>query len=306
MDNSKIIYPQPLADGDTIAICSPAGSVDPLKVFEARRVLEQQGWKVRIMPHALGEHGIYSASDDERLGDMTVALTDPEIRAVLCSRGGYGVVHILEQLDTIDMTRDPKWIIGYSDISALHALTAKKGIASIHASMCDHIRHGADDEDNAMLFRILRGERPVVTFPSCSRYDRPGTASGRLIGGNFAVLNGLIGTPYDVFKPGIILFIEDISEPIYKIERMLYQLQLSGVLEKLGGLIVGQFTRYTPDKSYDTMEEMIWDMVAPYSFPVAFNVPIGHVDHNIPVIENATVTLKVTATPTNSLITWAN
>lgn len=299
------IYPKPLNEGDTIAICSPAGSVDPLKVFEARQVLEGQGWKVRIMPHTLGSHGIYAASDDERLADLQTALLDPEVRAILCSRGGYGVVHLLESLDRIDFSKDPKWIIGYSDISALHAYAASKGVASIHSSMCDHIRHGADDSDNKMLFDILRGERPVVSFPSSPRYDRPGTATGTLVGGNFAVISGLIGTRFDIFRPGIILFIEDIAEPIYKIERMLYQLRLANILPKLGGLMVGQFTRYNADNSYASMEQMISDMVAPYSYPVAFNVPVGHVDHNVPLIESSTVTLKVTTTPTNSLIYWS-
>ena len=299
-----MILPASLKQGDTIAICSPAGPVDDYKVEGAKQVLEQQGFKVRVMPHALGTHGIYSATDSERLADMTDALVDPEVRAVLCSRGGYGVVHILDRLDAIDLTKDPKWIIGFSDISALHALAVKQGVASVHSPMAGHIMLGADDPDNKILFDILKGERNPVSFPSCPQYDRPGTASGRLVGGNLAVLADLIGTKYDVFHPGTILFIEDVAEPIYKIERILYQLRMSGVLSDLAGLIVGQFTEYKPDKSYETMEQMISDMVSPYRYPVAFNVPVGHVNHNIPLIENVMATLKVTVTPTNSLIYW--
>lgn len=304
MNKQDIIFPRPLAKGDTIAICSPAGAVAQEKVEGAVKVLEDQGYKVRIMPSALGSYGIYSASDEERLADMQTALNDPEVRAVLCSRGGYGVVHILDQLDRTDLRKDPKWIIGFSDISAIHALTARQGLASIHSSMAGHIMRGAEDPDNATLFQILEGKRPEFVFPSCPRYDRPGIATGRLVGGNLAVLADLIGTKFDIFEPGIILFIEDIAEPIYKIERILYQLRIADILPRLGGLLVGQFTEYQPDKSYDTMEQMICDMVEPYSYPVAFNVPIGHVDHNVPVIENATVTLKVTTTNQNMLIYW--
>lgn len=305
MSQKEIIFPAPLKYGDTIAICSPAGPVDAQKVENARRVLEDHGWMVRIMPHALGSHGNYAAPDKDRLDDMLDALKDKYVRAVLCSRGGYGVVHIMEQIDKeVDLRSDPKWIIGYSDISAMHALATRQGVASLHASMCAHIQLGPDDPDNAALFKILEGERPAFSFPSSPQYDRLGTATGRIVGGNLAVLADLIGTRYDVFAPDTILFIEDIAEPIYKIERILYQLRISGVLGSLAGLVVGQFTEYGPDKSYQTMEQMIHDMVAPYNYPVAFNAPIGHVSHNIPVIENATVTLKVTPTTSNHLIYW--
>ena len=262
------------------------------------------GFDVRIMPHALGSYGNYSAVAANRLDDMRFAMTDPSVRAILCSRGGYGVVHILENLDDIDLRKDPKWIIGFSDISALHALAIRQKVASIHASMAAHIQLGIADPDNAMLFDILKGERPFTSFPSCPEYDRPGLATGRLVGGNLAVLADLIGTRFDVFQPDTVLFIEDIAEPIYKIERILYQLRISGILPRLAGLIVGQFTDYKPDKSYRKMEDMIHDMVATYDYPVAFNVPVGHVDHNIPLIESAKVTLKVTSASKNTLVYW--
>lgn len=304
MTNRPIIFPPALQPGDTIAICSPAGPVKASNVEESVEVLENYGWKVRVMPHTLGTYGNYSGTARERYEDISTALKDPEVRAVLCSRGGYGVVHNLEKLDEIDLRKDPKWIIGFSDISALHALATRHGVASIHASMTSHIRLGAEDKINATLFEILEGKMPVATFDSCPRYDRPGTAQGRVVGGNLAVLADLIGTRFDVFEPGTILFIEDVAEPIYKIERMLYQLRISGVLGNLAGLIVGRFTEYGPDHAYSKMEDMIHDMVEPYNYPVAFNAPIGHVSQNIPVIENATATLKVTNSDTNSLIYW--
>ncbi len=297
--------PVSLRAGDKIAICSPAGRIAPEKVEKAVAVLREQGWEPVVMPHALGEHGTFSGSAAERLSDLRSAFADPEVRAILCSRGGYGVVHIMKDVDALPtVAADPKWGIGFSDISALHALMSHKGIESIHASMAAHILEGADNEDNAALFGILRGERPAYTFAGTAD-DRPGMAEGILLGGNLAVLAELISTPYDIISPDTVLFIEDIAEPVYKIERILYQLRLSGVLGRLRGLVVGQFTDYKPDENHPGgMEGMIRDAVADYDFPVAFNAPIGHVFHNIPLIESARVTLKVNAEGVNSLIFW--
>ncbi len=298
---SEVIFPAPLRQGDKIAICSPAGKIDENIVTEAIEVLRGHGWNPVVMPHALGESGSFSGTSGERYSDLRDAFSDPDIRAILCSRGGYGVVHNLDRLSKLPLAKDPKWVIGFSDISALHALMTSKGIASIHSSMCAHIKEGADDPDNAALFAILEGSRPPHIFDSHD-YDRPGIATGKLLGGNLAVIAELIGTPFDIIRPDTILFIEDISEPIYKIERILYQLRLNGVLDKLRGLIIGQFTDYKPSDDYPDMETMIRDAVAPYSYPVAFNAPIGHVDHNIPLIENATITLKVSPSGRNSII----
>lgn len=300
-DKHPIIFPAPLHEGDKIVFCSPAGNIKPEKVEKAADVLRQQGWRVEIMPHALGKHGSYSGTADERYADLERALLDPDVKAIICSRGGYGVVHILDRLNKLDLRANPKWIAGFSDISALHALMAVNGIASIHSSMAGQIMLGPDDPDNAALFGILRGERPAYTFDGHS-FDRCGLATGKLLGGNVAVLADLINTPYDIIEPGTILFIEDVAEPIYKIERILYQLKLNGVLSKLNGLIVGQFTDYKPDENHNDMYEMIRDLTAEYDYPIAFDVPVGHVDHNVPLIESAQVTLKVSPSGRNSLI----
>ncbi len=179
LTTAPVKFPAPIEKGDTIAICSPAGPVDPLKVAGAVAVLEQQGWRTKVMPHALGSHGNFSGTADERYADMAAALTDPEVRAVLCSRGGYGVVHIMDRLARLPLADDPKWVIGFSDISAMHALMASKGVASIHSPMAAQIMKGTSDADTASLFGILRGERPAYVFPS-HEFDRRGIASGRL------------------------------------------------------------------------------------------------------------------------------
>lgn len=298
---SRIIYPRPLQKGDRIAILSPASIINPDYVTGAVTALESRGWKPYVCDHAMGKHGNYSGTADERLNDLETALLDPATRAILCSRGGYGVVHLLDRLSRLPLADDPKWIIGFSDISALHALFSSKGIASIHASMAKHLAaNGGQDEDSLALFDILGGTFPKYRFDSHC-YNRPGTAQGNIVGGNLAVLAGLINTPFNLLKNDCILFIEDIAEPIYKVERILYQLRLSGVLPALRGLIVGQFTEYRADANYSDMETMIRDMVAPYDYPVAFNAPIGHVNHNIPIIENAGITLEIT--PDSTTIT---
>lgn len=298
MEQNELIIPAPLQPGDLIAIVSPAGTIKEEFIDGAVKVLEAQGWRVRVYPHAKGKYLSYSGTDDERFDDLSQALLDPEVKAILCSRGGYGAVHLLERLQELPLRENPKWLIGYSDISALHALLTVNNIASIHAPMGKHLTtfNGADDDSQA-LFDILRGRKFSYTIPA-KPLNRYGTATGTLVGGNLAVIADLISTPFDVLRPDTILFIEDIAEPIYKTERIMYQLKLSGVLAGLKGLIVGEFTDYDRDTEGNGMDEMIARMVAGYSYPVAYGAPIGHVDHNIPMINGSTVTLTVTPAET--------
>lgn len=286
-----MMTPEVLRPGDTVAIVSPASVIDPILVEGAANALMRMGFKVRVGAHALGRSGSYSGTAEERLGDMADALASPDVKAILCSRGGYGCVHLLHSLRPLVR---PKWLVGFSDVSALHALWQHCGICSVHGSMAKHLSEFPieDPANRALLHILTTGEMPAVEWGG-SGFDRPGCAEGRLAGGNLAVLSGLIGTPYDMLQPDTILFIEDISEPIYKVERILYQLRLSGVLERLRGLVVGRFTDYRPDRNYGMMEEMIASMVADCSYPVAMGAPLGHVDGNMPLVEGATVCLEV-------------
>lgn len=298
-------YPAPLRPGDRVAIVSPSGRVKEEFVTAAADILSAQGWCPYIAPHALGEWGTYAASDDGRFADLCDALLEPSVRAVFCSRGGYGAVHLLERLGALPIGADPKWLIGYSDISALHGLMLNKGVISIHGPMARHLAtSGGEDGDSQLLFATLRGQRPDFAFAAHS-LNRQGSVTASLVGGNLAVIMGLLGTPYDVIRPGSILFVEDISEPIYKVERQLYQLHLSGALRRLRGLIFGQFTEYVPDVNSASMEEMISRILtgAGYdSMPVAFGAPVGHVDHNVPVLSGARATLSVT--PSRVTVTY--
>lgn len=282
-----------MREGDRIAILSPAGIVKPQNVYGAVEVLKDLGWEPYVTEHALGRHGTYAGTASQRYEDLEKAILDPSTRAIMCSRGGYGAVHLLERLNKLPLRDNAKWIIGFSDISALHALMSAHGIMSIHGHMTSHLTSsGGRDDDSLALFDILRGEHVGYDFPG-HRYNREGKASGKLLGGNLAVISDLIGTPFDVIEPGTILFLEDVSEPVYKIERVMYQLRLSGVLERLAGLVVGHFTEYSPDVDNASMESMIHEMVSPYSYPVAFQAPIGHVSHNIPLTVSAPATLTV-------------
>lgn len=299
-ENRPILTPRPLAHGDRVAIVSPAGIIKPQVVYNCLPVLADCGWVPYVGENTFGRFGTYAGTDDERYADLEAALLDPDTRAIICSRGGYGAVHLLERLDRLPLRDDPKWIVGYSDISALHALMTRHGIKSIHAPMAKHISENRGrDADSRRLFEILSGATPDLRAGGHS-FNRSGSARGLLVGGNLAVIAGLIGTPFDVIKPGCILFVEDIAEPIYKVERIFYNLRLSGALGSLAGLVVGRFTDYSPDRNSSTMEEMIARLVADYSYPVAFGIPFGHVDHNIPLICSSEVELEVT--PTSAVI----
>lgn len=287
------MLPAPVKKGDTIAIVSPASIIDPSLVKRAAATLTLLGYRVEIMPNALGASGSYSGSINGRLDDLTGALLDPQVRAILCSRGGYGCVHLLDRLSTLDLRADPKWLIGFSDVSALHALMASRGIVSIHGSMAKALAlYPHDAPFNRMMLSMLRGERPALQFDA-HPYDHVGEATGRLLGGNLAVLQALISTPYDIFDDAI-LFIEDVAEPIYKIERILYQLRLAGRLDRMRGLIIGQFTLYNPDKNFTDIRDMIAPLVADLDIPIAFNAPIGHIPSNMPILHGAEAALTVT------------
>lgn len=288
-----IIRPPFLTPGDGVAIVAPASMINSAYVKGAAERLASWQLGVVVSPHCLGESGVYSGTIDERLDDFRKALYDPGVKAVLCSRGGYGAVHLLDRLAD-DVARNPKWIIGFSDISALHALCVSRGMMSLHAPMCKHLcEEPADDRCTQYLRQILFGEIPEY----CEKphpMNRRGKAQGTLVGGNMAVLCGLIGTPYDIFRPGSVLFIEDIAEPPYKIERMLYQLKLSGRLASLSGLIVGRFTEYTENEGLGgTLYELIGLLVEEYDYPVCFDFPVGHVADNLPLIEGAEVDFSV-------------
>lgn len=289
------MIPAPLCPGDRIAIVSPSGIIAPERVFGAMQVIADEGFEPIAMPHTFDRRGTMAGSDEARLDDLRSAFLDPDIKAIFCSRGGYGAVRLLEGLGKLSSAALSKWLIGYSDITAIHALLSSRGIASLHGPMARHLsEQRGSDPCVRELFNILRGNAPeAIEYPS-PRFYSPGTASGILRGGNLSVMAGLVGTPYDPFTSGSIILMEDIAEPIYKVERMLYMLRLSGKLNHLAGIIFGQFTLYDPSRDFGSMEEMLHHMTAGLGIPVAMNFPAGHVTANRPLLLDTPVTLRVT------------
>lgn len=275
-----------------IQILSPSGAIEPQYIDNARAILERNGHLVSVSPHAKGRFGRFSGTPEERLADLNNAFADPDIDVILCSRGGYGMAQIIDKIQ-LPHGHCPT-VIGFSDITCLHNLLGTCGIPSLHAVMTKHIGTlPADAPALQTLLDILQGTPVAYTLPS-HPLNREGTAQGILRGGNLSVLYGLQGTPYAVnLEQDTVLFIEDICERHYHIDRMLQNLRLSGVLGKLSGLIVGQFTDCDDDPLMkESLLETIRKAVRDYGYPVIFDFPAGHVEHNLPLWLNAPCCIK--------------
>ena len=280
-----------------IKIVSPSGAIDPQYIDRATEVLRGWGYAVSVAEHARGKVGRFAASDDERVADLADALADPAVDMILCARGGYGLQRIIDRIPPIH-----KPIIGFSDITALHILAAQTGQATIHAMMCKGIMtlpdppyKGREEMQRALAHETLHYELPAHPL------NRAGKIKGTLVGGNLSVLYGLQGTNFapSLCREGwggspLILFIEDVGERHYHVDRMMNNLRLSGVLAKISGLIVGQFSDCEDDPSMGcTVYETIRRAVEPYHYPVVFNFPAGHVEENMPLYLNAPVEIDV-------------
>lgn len=305
-----LTIPPTLHTGDRVAILAPASVVDRHYVDGAAELLKAFGYIPEVFPSALGTErsGTYAASVETRVAEFRRAWSDPAIKCVICARGGYGCIHLLPHLDRDFIMATPKWLVGFSDVSALHALLSQCGIPSLHAPMARHLAMmGAVDPDTQALFQWLEGAREMRYDIPTHLFSREGEATGRLLGGNLAVLNSLAGTPYDILDRAatgedVILFIEDVSEAIYAVERMVMRLKLNGVLDRLRGLVIGQFTDYHADRNFLTMEEMLRHRLTEWGIrgdmPVAFGFPVGHISDNHPLVESSTATLRVGAETT--------
>ena len=286
--------PQPLASGDTVAIVSPAGALHDHSIVEgAIETLRSWGLDCIMTPHCLGRDGYYSGSISERVEDFSNALTDKNVKAILCSYGGYGCVHLLQVVAPL-IAENPKWIIGMSDCSALLAACLREQVMSLHAPQCRHLSEFPDDKASMALRNILFGGTTQYTVAP-HPLNITGEARGTLVGGNLSVLCSLLRTPYDIFCEGTILFIEDINEPTYRIERMLYNLKLAGIFDTLAGVIVGEFS-YTNEKEWhnnSNLYDTIHRILSEYRFPVCYKFPVGHNRENMPMIVGSTATLKV-------------
>lgn len=283
-----------LKPNDQIRIVSPSGCINPEFIDGAAKVLTNWGLQVTEGEFARTEYGRYAGTREQRIADLQAALNDADVKAILCSRGGYGIAQIIDKLDFTEFLKSPKWLIGFSDVTILHNAITNLGFASIHGIMAKHLAELSDDAEPAFRMReMLFGTMPTYTFPS-HHLNRTGSASGKLIGGNLSVLMALRGSQFDLDYSGAILFIEDIAEKPYHIDRMMQNLRMSGVLANLNGLIVGQFTDCEEDPLMKkTVAEIILDAVRAYEFPVCLDFPAGHVDFNLPLMVGTEIQLEV-------------
>ncbi|MEO6455966.1 MAG: LD-carboxypeptidase [Ginsengibacter sp.] len=298
----SVIIPPYLNQGDKIGILCPAGQMPYEKAQTAITVLQEWGYEV-ITGSTLGSaFNYFSGTDEQRLNDLQQMLDDDAIKAILCARGGYGTGRIIDKLNFKKFKKNPKWIIGFSDITILHShIFSNYKIASLHAPMAAAFNDtGYKNTFVQSLKKALAGNKIIYQIPT-HPYNKKGTASGRLVGGNLSLITHISGTSSDIKAKGKILFIEDAGEYIYNIDRMLYQLKRAGKLDKIAALIVGSFTEMkdTDIPFGQTVEEIIKDIVKDYDYPVCFNFPVGHVMENYAL----KVGVKYKITVGNKLIT---
>ena len=286
-----MIYPSFLKANDKVVILSPSGKIESQWVEGLKAMLESYGLVVSVAEHAFCAKGRFAGTDDDRVQDLQKAINDAQVKAIFCSRGGYGLARIIDKIDFSALKSAAKWIVGFSDVTALHNVLSRVGVASIHGIMAKHITLRAEGLDNLMA--MLFGENVGYEVAS-HEMNKVGEASGQLIGGNLSVLYGLRGTLFDLDYKGKILFIEDLGERLYHIDRMMQNLRLGGVFEQISGLVVGQFTDIDEDDSFSGgVYGVIRDAVKDYNIPVCFNFPAGHVDNNQPLKMGANYKLEV-------------
>lgn len=276
-----------------IRIISPSGAIDPSYIDGASARLRAWGFAVSEGKHVRSSWGRFAGTDEERLSDLIEALNDPTVDIILCSRGGYGLQRIIDRVPSIT-----KPIIGFSDITALHQLSAISNQFSVHGIMCKHIATLPEDSAPIVSLRKLLAGEALEYRWAAHPLNNPGHACAPVVGGNLSVLYGLQATPWGLQQSAFriqfpILLIEDIGERHYHIDRMMRNLRMSGVLAHLSGLVVGQFSDCEDDPlMQQSVYETIKEVVADYDYPVLFNAPIGHVAHNLPLWLNRHATIQ--------------
>jgi muramoyltetrapeptide carboxypeptidase len=270
--------------GDKIRIVSPAGKVNREHVLPALEWLEKQGYKVELGKHVFANHFQFAGTDKQRLDDLQTALDDPETAAIICSRGGYGTVRIIDKINCKNFQNHPKWLVGFSDITILHVCMNNLGVATIHGAMPRYFfdETGLPSENLSSLMQLLTSEKIQYAMKP-EKANKPGKVSGELVGGNLSIISSLQGTKYEIDTTGKILFLEDIDEFLYHTDRMIHQLKLSGKLDNLAGLIVGDFTDMKDNESPfgKTVHEIVLEAVEEFNYPVCFGFPAGHDKKNL-------------------------
>ena len=292
----KTVSPAFLSPGDKVALISPSYNTPMENVDAAARVLQEWGL-VPVVGQNVGETylGKYAGTPQERLSDLLWAIRDPSIKAILCNRGGYGTIHLVNMLSPKEMSANPKWLIGFSDITTLHGMETRAGVMSIHGTMSSMIApHLGKDLSSTLVRDILMGTIPQYEIPP-HPLNCFGKASGVLVGGNICTFTPILGTAADAtVGDGLILFIEEVEENMHNIDRLFNTLILNGVLDRCKGVILGEFTDCEANLGFGGVEEMLLSYLKDYGIPVCCGFPGGHDDVNLPLIMGAPVELEVT------------
>jgi muramoyltetrapeptide carboxypeptidase len=287
--------PRFLKQGDSIAIVAPARKLDKENVVAAVALLESWGLQVMLGTNLFtDDHSYFSASDEKRITDFQKMIDNESIQAIFCARGGYGSTRIVDRLNFEALQKKPKWIVGFSDITAIHLQLSNIGVQSIHGNMPVLFNKPEAAQDCESLRQLLFGN-PFMISGAIDKSNRKGTANGELIGGNLSLLVDSLGTKSEVNTVGKILVIEEVSEYFYKIDRMMVQLKRAEKLSGIAGLIVGHFTdiKESTLPFAESVKEIILSHTREYNYPIAFNFPVGHEHPNLAWIHGAAATLLV-------------
>lgn len=271
---------QPLQPNDLIYITAPAKAIEKEYVMFAKDFFEKQGYRVEIAKHCLGEFNYFSGTDEERLEDFQYGIDNDEVKAIICARGGYGCVRIVDKINWRKLLSNPKFVVGFSDITVFHNRLNELRLPSIHGTMPLNFKENTPDALSTLLSALRQEKYRIATEPDAN--NKFGKGHGVIVGGNLSVLYSLLGTNDHVPLRDKILFIEDLGEPLYAIDRMMYAFSKAGELQHLQGLIVGGLTNLKDsEKPFGkAVEEIILDHVGHLNFPIAFNFPAGHIDDN--------------------------
>ena len=287
-----MVLPSYLKKGDTVAIIATARKVSKEEIQPAVAFFESYGLCVVLGKNLFESSNQYAGTDAQRTEDLQWALNDKTIKAIIIARGGYGSVRTIEQIDFTEFKKHPKWMVGYSDVTVLHNAIHKIGVATLHATM--PLNFTKNEEATKSMVDALFGK--LIQIETEENYSNiSGTAKGQLVGGNLSLIYSLSGTPFDIDTTNKILFIEDLDEYLYHIDRTMMQLKLSGKLKGLKGLIVGGMTdmkdNAIPFGKFP--EDIILDAVKEYNYPVCFDFPAGHIDRNLAMYFGREVELTV-------------
>ena len=294
MQRLNCMQPDYLKAGDKVALISPSYFTSMENVTKAADVLRSWGLEPVIGPNVGKQFvGKYAGTVAERVSDIRWALSDPSVKAIVCNRGGYGSIQMINDLTLRELATSPKWIVGFSDITTFHGLWQNAGVMSIHGTMCSFLAKGGTDDTSTLMRDLLMGKVPRYELPAHPQ-NITGRAKGVLVGGNLCTFAPNLGSQADATAhPDIILFIEEVEESMHNIDRQFEILAMNGVLSRCRGVILGEFTDCNQEFTYDSVEAMLYEYLKKYNIPVLCGFPAGHGDINLPLVMGAPVMLDV-------------